>query len=827
MLRRSVLCLVLLLLAPTAIGAPAPAVVPPIPASAPPTIDARPWPRQYTINGASFSVYRPQLESWANNQLVARAVMTVKTGTTTDASGKSVDQQSYGVVWMKARTETDVGAREVVLTDISFDRVSFPAARDQEAARLALVRQVVPATQLVVSLDEMESALALATNIKATSLAVSYTPPEIIFSFQPAILVSVDGEPAWRKTASEGVERAINSRALLLRYQGAYYVGYAGHWTRAASLSGPWTAAASVAPPLQQAMLAATAANEVPAAKDIPAGIVDAFKNGAFPTVYLRTHPSELLVVNGQPQFASLQGTQLSYVTNTPADVFVDSAGTWYVLISGRWFSGASSNGPWSHVAQGALPADFSKIAADGPKGAVLASIAGTPQAREAMIANAVAQTATVDKTKASFEAKYDGLPKFVPISGTKLSYAANSATPIINVPGASYYALNNGVWFRSEGPAGAWAVTASVPAAIYSIPPSSPVHYVTYVRVYGGSGNNVYVGYTPGYYGTVVADNVVVYGTGYPCNSWVGDVWYGCPATYGYGAALAYGTAVGWAVAFGWGYDYLWYNPWWGPWWGYYPGYYPWAYGGWAAWNTYGRWGNSVVAGTAAAWANPWTGNYGRAGAGGFYNPNTGGRGYGYAGRNFNAYTGTGTAAAGGIRYNPQTGRVVAGQGGAAGNIYTGSAGAAGQRTVVNTNTGQVTREAGGVARGPGGAGAAGAFSTSGAAGNAQGAGYIRYDRATGDVNRGGVVDVNGNIYAGRDGNVYRHDADGWEKAGGNNQFARSQPAAGLDTDRMARDHSFQRQSASGSGCNRGSFSGAGRMGGMRSFGGGGFRRR
>ena len=252
-------------------------------------------------------------------------------------------------------------------------------------------------------------------------------------------------------------------------------------------------------------------------------------------------------------------------------------------------------------------------------------------------------QTAKVDRATLTFQARYDGAPQFRPLAGAKnLSYAANSAIPIIDVPGHSYYALDNGVWFVSEAsPEGPWVVATSVPAEIYAIPSSSPLHYVTYVRVYGSSGRYVYVGYTPGYYGTVVSNDTVVYGTGYPCTSWVGANWYGCSETYGYGAALAYGTAIGWGMAFGWGWDYPWYNPWWGPWGGYYPGYYPWAYGGAAAWNVYGRWGNSVVAGTRAAWANPWTGNYGRAGAGGFYNPYTGSRGYGYAGRNVNAYTG------------------------------------------------------------------------------------------------------------------------------------------------------------------------------------------
>ena len=103
------------------------------------------------------------------------------------------------------------------------------------------------------------------------------------------------------------------------------------------------------------------------------------------------------------------------------------------------------------------------------------------------------------------------------------------------------------------------------MPAVIYTIPPSSPVHYVTYVRIYGSTTDVVYAGYTPGYMGTVVAPGgVVVYGTGYVYPAWVGSVWYPVPITYGIGATVAYSTWGGWNVGFGIGYPV--YPPYWGP---------------------------------------------------------------------------------------------------------------------------------------------------------------------------------------------------------------------------------------------------------------------
>ena len=66
------------------------------------------------------------------------------------------------------------------------------------------------------------------------------------------------------------------------------------------------------------------------------------------------------------------------------------------------------------------------------------------------------------------------------------MTYAVNTTTPVIYVPGNTYYAVNNGVWFMSANATGPWAVATTVPPVIYTIPPSSPLHYVTYVQVYG-----------------------------------------------------------------------------------------------------------------------------------------------------------------------------------------------------------------------------------------------------------------------------------------------------------------------------------------------------
>src|SRR5207247_3557425 len=110
-------------------------------------------------------------------------------------------------------------------------------------------------------------------------------------------------------------------------------------------------------------------------------------------------------------------------------------------------------------------------------------------------------------------------------------------AIPVIQVTPSSYYALQNGVWFVGPGATGPWAAATTVPAVIYTIPASSPLHYVTYAYVYGATPDVVYTGYTPGYLGTVVAPGpIVVSGTGYVYPGSAGTFWYPWRGRWGRG---------------------------------------------------------------------------------------------------------------------------------------------------------------------------------------------------------------------------------------------------------------------------------------------------
>jgi hypothetical protein len=534
---------------PASPAAGPPATAPSAPAAARPGPSDAPWPRESTEDGRTYTVYQPQIEKWDGTRLHARAAFSVESAAS--------PLEHFGVVWFSARADVDKVNRLVALADFRIDKLTFPSEPDRAADYQKVLERHLPRDAARISLDRIQAALAV-TEAQVTAAAprpVKNDPPRVIVSQTPAILVLVDGKPVLRQVDGASLLRIVNTWALIFVDQasgGRHYLRALGRWFEAATLDGPWGAAARPPAALETAMQNVTKGQRLNLLDDPGPGGKDAAAQGVLPAIYVSTVPAELVQTTGRPDYEPIDGTDLLHVRNASTNILLDTTDQrFYLLLSGRWFRSPSlTDGPWEYVPHDKVPAAFAKIPETHPRGAVLASIPGTPQAQEAVIDNSIPQTAEVNRTSATYRATYEGTPKFQPIEGTSLQYAANTPDPVIQVDPKRYYALKDGVWFTAAAPTGPWAVATTVPAAIYSIPVSSPLHYVTYVQVYGSTPQTVYVGYTPGYYGTVVAPStVVVYGTGYVYPPvYVGSYYYPPPPTYGYGAGFGWGAVTGFA---------------------------------------------------------------------------------------------------------------------------------------------------------------------------------------------------------------------------------------------------------------------------------------
>src|SRR5690606_12714684 len=125
--------------------------------------------------------------------------------------------------------------------------------------------------------------------------------------------------------------------------------------------------------------------------------------------------------------------TSLLYMTNTRNSIFmhIDSQ-RYYLLLSGRWYVALKLHGPWAFTESSRLPADFAYIPEGSDVDGVLANVAGTEAARDAVMDTYVPQTARVERNSANTAVEYDGEPVFEPIRGTGMQYAVNTPASVI-----------------------------------------------------------------------------------------------------------------------------------------------------------------------------------------------------------------------------------------------------------------------------------------------------------------------------------------------------------------------------------------------------------
>lgn len=545
------------------------------------------WPKSITqSNGTVIKVYQWQPESFTDNTLKAQAAISVL------ESGKT--DPVFGMAWVKATTQTNGSNVRVLSARIQEIKLPGEADDDKLDGLKQTIENQVGNWNLSLPLSDLQSSLDLNKQQTDLSKEIKNAPPKVLYTTSPSILVSIDGAPRLERNKEWGVEAVVNTPFTIVKNNGSYFLFGGKHWYQGPSALGPYSMTSSVPNNLNKIEQSLKNAN-----KEEEQG-----KETDEHTIYkivVTTEPAELIQSKGEANFAGVDGTGLLYVSNSADDIFMDTnSQQYYVLISGRWYKSKTLSGTWQYVSASELPADFARINEGSPKDNVLASVAGTDAAKEAVREAAVPQTAKVDRSKAQSNITYDGDPEFEDIDGTDLAYATNTPGSVIRWRGR-YYSVEDGVWFESRYATGPWAVAVDRPTTVALIPPRYPVYHVKYVYIYDVTPDYVWMGYTPGYLNTFIYGPTVVYGTGYHYSPWHRRYYYPRPSTWGYG--VRYNPWFGWG--FGFNYNAGWfhvnigignYDPWgyWGGgWWG--PRYYrmPYCYTPYHSGRYYGYYNN------------------------------------------------------------------------------------------------------------------------------------------------------------------------------------------------------------------------------------------
>ena len=322
-----------------------------------------------------------------------------------------------------------------------------------------------------------------------------------------------------------------------------YLLNESGWMTSQDPLKGTWVAARSL-PAVLSSLPADDNWNEV--RKNIPGQPIT-----KAPAVFVATEPAELILTDGEPTYTPISGTRLLRIANTGTPLFLHSGEkNYYFLAAGRWFRAKALNGPWSPASMD-LPVDFANMPDDGDLALIKASVPGTREAGDAVLLASIPTTTAVTDKTVNEMVVYDGAPSFSSIEGTSVKYATNTTTPVFRVDN-SYYWCNNGTWLSSTSAGGPWYYTATVPAAIYTIPANHPAYNVTYVTVQSATPTTIVYSQTSGYSGEYVASTgVVMFGMGMLAGAILADDhyhhhYYYPSSYYSYGRAAVYHHGYG-----------------------------------------------------------------------------------------------------------------------------------------------------------------------------------------------------------------------------------------------------------------------------------------
>jgi hypothetical protein len=522
------------------------------------------WPREIALpSGGKIVIYQPQPENLNGNKLSARAAVSVRR--------KASDEPVFGAIFVDATLATDKNNRTATLESLTVRNAKFADAKEEDIEKLKnLLETEIPKWELEISLDQLVTALD--KNRNPATDEFRNEPPDIIYTDKPSTLVLLDGDPVVKPDKDLKMDRVMNTPYLLVKDGQSYYLNGGKYWYSSSAILTGWQPLTKLPSKIKQLdeqlkKQEKEQANTQTKESDAP----DAPKG---PTaIIVQTKPTELIQSEGEAQYASVEGTSLLYMSNTSNEVFKDiNTQKTYVLLSGRWYESASLNGPWRYVASDKLPADFAKIPEGSEKDVILANVAGTSAAEEAVLDAQIPQTAKVDRKTATATVNYDGEPKFESIPETDLERAVNTASTVMRSGSSKkYYCVENGVWFEAASAGGPWTVCVERPSQVDRIPPSDPTYNTRYVYIYDTTPQYVYMGYTPGYMGCYVAGPTVIYGTGYFYRPWYGAVYYPRPVTWGYG--MCYNPWTGFSMTIGFGGGFFFYSS---------RGYYGGGYGGW-----------------------------------------------------------------------------------------------------------------------------------------------------------------------------------------------------------------------------------------------------
>ena len=111
------------------------------------------WPRVFTADNSTNTLYQPQVVSWEGMVLQARAAVSIQSAGMADPT--------FGILQVKALTHVDKVERTVYFEDVQITDANFPSASAKKAEYSAMWLALLKANVRSVALDRIEADLAV------------------------------------------------------------------------------------------------------------------------------------------------------------------------------------------------------------------------------------------------------------------------------------------------------------------------------------------------------------------------------------------------------------------------------------------------------------------------------------------------------------------------------------------------------------------------------------------------------------------------------------------------------------------------------------------
>jgi hypothetical protein len=191
------------------------------------------------------------------------------------------------------------------------------------------------------------------------------------------------------------------------------------------------------------------------------------------PKFLFSEQPSILILIDGEPVYRGLPGTDLERLVNTMPFIVRDTAGIHYLKVLDGWMEAYILTGSWSVAG---VPPD------GGEQALRQATAAGTVDLLQGAYPGQPRPTPTLDADQAPVvfistpPAELiitDGPPRFATVAGTPLEYIENTSAHVFREPtDQELYVLSAGRWFSAWTTDGPWEFVpvSELPADIAAI---------------------------------------------------------------------------------------------------------------------------------------------------------------------------------------------------------------------------------------------------------------------------------------------------------------------------------------------------------------------